>query len=122
MDSLYKVDKTVGKGLGWFALIDIKAGTLICIEKPQFVPEEHPGTGETYMAAHFASFMNSFFAMSSTEQKYFLELYNAFMDPNSSNNPLIANEYMINCKFLWCFDIAIQNRIGPGWTKSFKRL
>ena len=36
MESLYKIDKIEGKGLGWIAL-HTKCGTLICKEKPQFV-------------------------------------------------------------------------------------
>ena len=34
---LFKIDRIDGKGLGWIALRDIKAGTLIYEEKPQFV-------------------------------------------------------------------------------------
>ena len=37
MEDLYKVDKIEGKGFGWIALQDIKAGTLICKEKSPFV-------------------------------------------------------------------------------------
>ena len=114
MDSLYKVDKIVGKGFGWIALQDIKAGTLICKEKPQFVFEVHrrnrltpdPVTGEHFIAAHFASLMKSFFAMSKTVQKEFLELYNAFLDPNSINDELKE------LYFRWENDIFIQNRVG----------
>ena len=40
MEGLYKVDNIQGKGLGWIALKDIKVGTLICKEKPQFVYKE----------------------------------------------------------------------------------
>ena len=36
MEDLFKIDKIDGKGLGWIALQDIKAGTLIYEEKPQF--------------------------------------------------------------------------------------
>ena len=47
MEDLFKIDKIDGKGLGWIALQDIKAGTLICKEKPQFVD------GGSLFAAHF---------------------------------------------------------------------
>ena len=37
MEGLYKVDNVNGKGLGWIALQDIKAGTVIYQEKNQIV-------------------------------------------------------------------------------------
>ena len=37
MEDLFKIDKIDGKGFGWIALQDIKGGTLIYEEKPQFV-------------------------------------------------------------------------------------
>ena len=37
MDDLFKIDKIDGKGLGWIALQDIKAGTVIYQEKNQIV-------------------------------------------------------------------------------------
>ena len=40
MEDLFKIDKIDGKGFGWIALRDIKAGTLIYNEKPQFVVAE----------------------------------------------------------------------------------
>ena len=76
MESLYKIDKIDGKGMGWIALQDIKSGTLICKEKPQFVP----GNSDS------ESLMNAFFAMSEEDQKKFLELSNAYLDPNSLND------------------------------------
>ena len=42
MEGLYKVDNIEGKGCGWIALQDIKVGTLICKEKPQFIPQKVP--------------------------------------------------------------------------------
>ena len=111
MDSLYKVDKIVGKGFGWIALQDIKAGIVICKEKPQFIPEEHLGTGagERFIADHFATLMKSFFAMSKMDQKEFLELYSTFLDPNSMNDGL---------KEKWTNDIFIQNRVGQNHLKD----
>ena len=39
MEDLFKIDKIDGKGLGWIALQDIKAGTLIWKEKDKNLPE-----------------------------------------------------------------------------------
>ena len=45
MESLYKIDKIDGKGMGWIALQDIKCGTLIWKEKPQFIPINENANG-----------------------------------------------------------------------------
>ena len=37
MEGLFKIDKINGKGYGWIALQDIKAGTVIYQEKNQIV-------------------------------------------------------------------------------------
>ena len=75
MESLYKIDKIVGKGMGWIALRDIKCGTLIWKEKPQFNPINENARG----------LMECFFSMNSNDQKDFLNLGNAFLDVNSLN-------------------------------------
>ena len=85
MEKLYKVDKIVGKGFGWIALKNIKVGTMICKEKPQFFPEEIPMELHP-PSIHFSNLMNTFFAMSNENQKEFLELSNAYSDPNSLND------------------------------------
>ena len=85
MEKLYKVDRIVRKGLGWIALKDIKVGTIICKEKPQFFPEKIPMELDP-PSIHFSNLMNTFFAMSKENQKEFLELSNAYYDPNSLND------------------------------------
>ena len=78
MAGLFKIDKIDGKGLGWIALRDIKPGTLIYEEKHQFVTKRNP-----LNLVGVSDLMNSFYAMSENDQKEFLELSNAFLDPNS---------------------------------------
>ena len=75
MEGLFKIDKIDGKGLGWIALRDIKPGTLIYKEKPQFVLKRNQ--------VYILDFMDSFYAMSENDQKEFLELSNAYLDLNS---------------------------------------
>ena len=82
MESLYKIDKIDGKGMGWIALQDIKSGTLICKEKPQFVRQDFAknfGRNWTEMMIDFAGFRK----MSKNDQDEFLNLSNAFSDPDS---------------------------------------
>ena len=74
MESLFKIDKIDGKGLGWIALQDIKAGTLIYEEKPQFTVCDD---------TNLLDLMNSFYAMSENDQKEFLELHNRYLDLKS---------------------------------------
>ena len=75
MDDLFKIDKIDGKGFGWIALRDIKPGTLIYKEKPQFtVCDDRPNP---------LDLMNSFYAMSENDQKEFLELRNKYLDLKS---------------------------------------
>ena len=82
MEGLFKIDKIDGKGVGWIALRDIKAGTLIYKEKPQFVPEKnYENLGENVLGC--LGVMNSFYAMKENDQKEFLELSNAYLDLNS---------------------------------------
>ena len=85
MEKLYKVDKIVGKGFGWIALKNIKVGTMICKEKPQFFPEKIPMELDP-PSIHFSNLMNTFFAMSKENQKELLELSNAYSDPNFLND------------------------------------
>ena len=87
MESLFKVVKIAGKGLGWIALREIKAGTLILKEKPQFVPKEVSSVCcDCFDHDRFESLMNAFFAMSLNDQKEFLELANKYLDLNSVND------------------------------------
>ena len=81
MESLYKVGKIAGKGFGLIALREIKAGTLILKEKPQFVPKDL-SQGADYGRLS-KSFMNAFFAMCHDDKAEFLELPNRYLDPNS---------------------------------------
>ena len=87
MKGLYKVDKIKGKGLGWIALQDIKAGTLIDKEKPQFVPKE---------PFELRNMMEAFNAMSKDDQQEFLELSNAFLDLDSL--PVERKKRYFDCK------------------------
>ena len=75
MDGLFKIDKIDGKGYGWIALRDIKAGTLIYKEKKQFVVDSDQ--------LSILDMMMSFYAMTENDQKEFLELHNLFLDLNS---------------------------------------
>ena len=79
MEDLFKIGEIDGKGLGWIALQDIKAGTLIYKEKLQFVPKKNPENDEVYLL----DLMNSFYAMSENDQKEFLERDNPYLDLNS---------------------------------------
>ena len=87
MKGLYKVDKIHGKGFGWIALQDIKAGTLIDKEKPQFVPKEPFELG---------NMMEAFNAMSKDDQQEFLKLSNAFLDLDSL--PELRQKRYFDCK------------------------
>ena len=73
-ENLFKIDKIDGKGYGWIALRDIKAGTLIYNEKPQFVVAE---------GGNALDLMRSFYAMTENDQKEFLKLHNKYSDLNS---------------------------------------
>ena len=85
MESLYKIDKIDGKGLGWIALQDIKCGTLICKEKFQFIVANEPGSD---MSKNMLYEFGSFKSMSKYDQKGFLKLNNAFSDPKSLNDEM----------------------------------
>ena len=75
MEGLFKIDKIDGKGYGWIALRDIKAGTLIYKEKKQFVVDSDQ--------LSILDMMMSFYAMTENDQKEFLELHNKYLDLNS---------------------------------------
>ena len=86
---LFKIDRIDGKGLGWIALRDIKAGTLIYEEKPQFVMKNNRinrtdtscfADGGGVLDRNPLDLMNSFYAMSENDQKEFLELHNKYLD------------------------------------------
>ena len=85
MESLFKIDKIDGKGLGWIALQDIKSGTLIYKEKPQFIRQDFGrgfGKNWTELMIDFAGFRK----MNKIDQDEFLNLTNAFSDPDSIKN------------------------------------
>ena len=103
MEKLYKVDRIVRKGLGWIALKDIKVGTIICKEKPQFFPEKIPMELDP-PSIHFSNLMNTFFAMSKENQKELLELSNAYSDPN------FLNDEAKKLYFGWKTDTENQNQ------------
>ena len=76
MEGLFKIDKINGKGYGWIALQDIKAGTVIYQEKNQIVLGSKTED-------HLLDMMTSFYAMTENDQKQFLELHNKYLDLNS---------------------------------------
>ena len=81
MEDLFKIEKIDGKGLGWIALRDIKAGTLIYKEKDKNLP--NPQDIDAYPPHFEASLMSAFFALSKNDQKEFLERKNKYLDLNS---------------------------------------
>ena len=83
MEGLYKIDKIEGKGLGWIALRDIMAGTLICKEKDQFVPKQE---GRVFLDGR--NLMETFYEMCENDQNEFLNLSNIYLDPNSLGDEL----------------------------------
>ena len=94
MENLFKIEKIDGKGLGWIALRDIEAGTLIFKEKDKNFPRP-PGYWE--YPPHFeANLMGAFFAMSKNDQKEFLERSNTFLDLNSVSN--VRKKWFFNLK------------------------
>ena len=74
MEGLYKVDNVIGKGLGWIALQDIKVGTLIWKEKPQFIPQKVP-----HIFSELPVLMDTWLSMSEIDQNEFLNLSNSFL-------------------------------------------
>ena len=87
MESLYKIDKIDGKGLGWIALQDIKSGTLIFKEKPQFLRKDF-GRRRPDNTTDYLMDFSGFRKMSINDQDEFLNLSNAFSDPNSINEEM----------------------------------
>ena len=71
MESLFKIVPIEGKGVGWVALQEIKVGTLILSEKCQFEPK---------IQNDLWSLLESFFSMTTIEQKDFLKLTNLFWE------------------------------------------
>ena len=69
MDGLYKVDQIAGKGFGLIALREIKPGTIIFKEKPQFVPKDYAPLDAQRLSK---SLMNAFSAMCQKDQEEFL--------------------------------------------------
>ena len=91
MEGLFKIDKIDGKGLGWIALREIKASTLIYKEKPQFVT---PSDSDSSVSA--SDLMMSFYAMTENDQKEFLELHNGYLDLNSLDD--FDKKWYFDCK------------------------
>ena len=104
MEGLFKIDKIDGKGLGWIALQEIKSGTLIYKEKPQFIRQDFGrsfGKNWTELMIDFAGFRK----MSKIDQDQFLNLTNAFSDPDS-----IKNEGMKKLYFYWKNKAGVEYR------------
>jgi len=76
-NDLYHVVPIEGKGFGCVALKDIKVGTLIIEEIPQFPPAKKE-TGD--LVGILFSLMECFNSMSETDKGEFLELSNQFKD------------------------------------------
>ena len=62
MEGLFKIDKVDGKGYGWIALQDIKAGTVIYSEKCQIFLGSK--TEDHLLDVMIDDFLSSFYAMS----------------------------------------------------------
>ena len=71
MEGLFKIVTIEGKGVGWVALQEIKVGTLILSEKCQFEPK---------IQNNLWSLMESFFSMTTMDQKDFLKLTSLFWE------------------------------------------
>ena len=71
MEGLFKIIPIEGKGVSLVALQEIKVGTLILSEKCQFEPK---------IQNDLWSLMESFFSMTTIEQKDFLKLTNLFWE------------------------------------------
>ena len=91
MEGLFKIDKIDGKGLGWIALREIKASTLIYKEKLQFVI---PSDSDSNVSA--SDLMMSFYAMTENDQKEFLELHNGYLDLDSLDD--FDKKWYFDCK------------------------
>ena len=96
MESLFKIVPIEGKGVGWVALQDIKIGTLILKEICQLAPK---------IQNDLWSLMDSFFSMTKFDQEDFLNLNNAFKNPDffmskkeAGNWMAFANHYSTNKK------------------------
>ena len=128
MEDLFKIEKIDGKGLGWIALRDIKAGTLICKEKSSFVtnfpspriPWEEQGIPFSHL---FPMVMDAFFAMSKNARKEFLELHNAYLDLNSFPNDVkkrfLNLKQQIQCQNQYDHDLLLKI-IGIYQTNMFE--
>ena len=104
MEGLYKVDNIQGKGLGWIALQDIKVGTLICKEKPQFIPQKVP-----QIFSELPVLMDTLLSMHEMDQKEFLNLSNSFLDLNSLNDEM--KEYYFDLeKFVQSQQLSDDNK------------
>ena len=71
MEGLFKIVPIEGKGVGWVALQEIKVGTLILSEKCQFEPK---------IQNNLWTLMESFFSMTTMDQKDFLKLTSLFWE------------------------------------------
>ena len=71
MEGLFKIVTIEGKGVGWVALQEIKVGTLILSEKCQLEPK---------IQNNLWTLMESFFSMTTMDQKDFLKLTNLFWE------------------------------------------
>ena len=74
MDCFYKVESIEGKNLGCVALRDIKKGTLILKEGPQWAIEI-PDSDEMWTPEQHDELLENFYAMSQDNQDEILKLY-----------------------------------------------
>ena len=75
MDTLYKVESIEGKNLGCVALKDIKKGTLIIKEGPQWAGIEISESDEIWTPEQHDELLQNFYAMSPSNQEEILKLY-----------------------------------------------
>lgn len=101
MESLYKIEKIEKKGLGWIATKDIKSGTLIAKEKPQFILKKYPKGMQVQIIKNdelvafkgsltlLPTLMESYDAMTKNDQEEFLKLNDSYSNFTSCNGNLL---------------------------------
>ena len=110
-----------GKFLGCHALQNIKAGTIILKEKPQFVPKiftkwdaglKLEFTDDNLAPDYLSILLNSYFSLSKSCQEDFLNLKNKYLDPNS-----LLDHHKKN--YLYWKRSAEEAKSSSSWAKKF---
>ena len=95
MDSLYKILPIEGKGLGCVASREIKMGTLILEEIPQFVVPGKIEKSEQLSIELVSRLVETFKKMNRSDQEEFLNLHNRF-EGNTKLNKFVNMEMSKN--------------------------